>query len=813
MPEQAIERWRAVVLAEKHNDWRLESQDRLARAERRLADRAKRVDAVAAFNDSAVNVKGATDLALTVAVERWLPQRAQFGPELEHLASLLEERHHDRWLRDILQLPESREGRQAFEYLAAACRGNSSNDGAGVVENARQAESIFQKLRSPAGEVRARVERVYALHRNGQPEDSRQSLEGIRTVADTHSWVWIRDQAWLEELYRKGQLGTFDTAREREQALASIQADGYEGLRIRALGFLTDAHISLTHPLRAWQDARGGLLDYWNGVLPLVRVHVFYYALANDAQTRGLARAAVALMGEAIKAVEQTGYRSVLAFELSLLGTLQAQAGQNQLASATFDRTKEIYARLDPSKLQTFAGLAEIQHAEAETIAGHAQQALTILDGAKGQSWAGQTTVSYRTARGNALLQSGRLSQAADEFGRLIQANRQNLRNVAGRAQREAAFLNLAPAFRGLTETQQTLGQTAQALETWHEFRGGRLNNESPRPHLRAGTALLTLALLRKDISAWWMDDTAIEQHWINRGEVLSLAGQLADLAADKKSQPSQVNALARRLYALIFSPFERRLGRSSYLIIDADGSLAAIPWLVLEDAAGHALVERFAIVDSFGWAEIASRESVTSAYRSPLIVAAPRLDPDLEKFYPPLTDALEEASNIRRKLPKSTLVSGSAATRAALFDAMPSADLLHFAGHGISGGGFGALLLAPGRDGSLDSQLTGREISQLQLSRLRLVFLSACSTAVGEVGTVNLDSLVRAFLEAGAGRVVGARWEIDSSATSRLVDRFYDSLLAGAPPAEALRQAATTVRQRHAHPYYWAGLQLYGAP
>jgi CHAT domain-containing protein len=104
-----------------------------------------------------------------------------------------------------------------------------------------------------------------------------------------------------------------------------------------------------------------------------------------------------------------------------------------------------------------------------------------------------------------------------------------------------------------------------------------------------------------------------------------------------------------------------------------------------------------------------------------------------------------------------------------------------------------------------------------MDLSNLDLAVLASCSSGIGEqTGAVNLDSLVRSFLEAGAKRVIAARWNVNSPATARMMSEFYETLIQQRQrPAAALRRAALTVRQQslYAHPYYWAGFQVFGVP
>jgi CHAT domain-containing protein len=96
------------------------------------------------------------------------------------------------------------------------------------------------------------------------------------------------------------------------------------------------------------------------------------------------------------------------------------------------------------------------------------------------------------------------------------------------------------------------------------------------------------------------------------------------------------------------------------------------------------------------------------------------------------------------------------------------------------------------------------------------LAVLAACSSGVGEqIGVLNLDSLVTAFLDAGTSQVLATRWNVTSRPTAHLMGDFYAALLRGASAGEALRGAALRVRGNPAttHPYYWAAFQLFGTP
>jgi CHAT domain-containing protein len=178
------------------------------------------------------------------------------------------------------------------------------------------------------------------------------------------------------------------------------------------------------------------------------------------------------------------------------------------------------------------------------------------------------------------------------------------------------------------------------------------------------------------------------------------------------------------------------------------------------------------------------------------------------------LPEAQREAEYLKAKLANAVLLEEDKATLSALLDHLPEATFFYFAGHGLGHGGFGALLVAPEPGDKTEAAFVGAdELAKLNLRQLKLAVLASCSSGVGEQsGLVNLDSLARGFLEAGTTRVVAARWNVNSSETASMMTEFYDRLR-GQHPAEALRQAELRVRENAAHPYYWAGLQVFGAP
>ena len=126
---------------------------------------------------------------------------------------------------------------------------------------------------------------------------------------------------------------------------------------------------------------------------------------------------------------------------------------------------------------------------------------------------------------------------------------------------------------------------------------------------------------------------------------------------------------------------------------------------------------------------------------------------------------------------------------------------------------------LALTREGEDDGFLTGFEVLQMKIPA-DLVVLSACDTAKGRIlKGEGIVGLTRAFMYAGAARVICSLWKVDDEATQALMLKFYELWNPddgnGLSAAVALRRAQKYVRshEKWKHPYYWAAWVLWGLP
>ena len=146
-------------------------------------------------------------------------------------------------------------------------------------------------------------------------------------------------------------------------------------------------------------------------------------------------------------------------------------------------------------------------------------------------------------------------------------------------------------------------------------------------------------------------------------------------------------------------------------------------------------------------------------------------------------------------------------------------AQRLHVATHGILDATrperSGLVLSLVDRQGQArDGVLRLNDVFGLSLSA-ELVVLSGCETGLGrQMRGEGLIGLTRAFMYAGAPRVVSSLWKVDDQATAQLMTRFYRHMLQGGEkPAAALRAAQLELSRdpRWSSPYFWAGFVMQG--
>lgn len=268
-----------------------------------------------------------------------------------------------------------------------------------------------------------------------------------------------------------------------------------------------------------------------------------------------------------------------------------------------------------------------------------------------------------------------------------------------------------------------------------------------------------------------------------------------------------------RRLHRALVEPLERSnlLTETKRLVIVPHGELHYLPFAALIDGDAHYLVESYEIsVTPSASVWLALGERATAPATASVLAVAPRPDA--------LPASRREVAAVARTAGAGArLMTGADATEDAFRREASAYRVLHLATYGVLNKHnplFSFVELAPG--GEHDGRLEVHEVFGLSLTA-DLVVLSACQTGLGSGTLTDVPAgddwvgLTRAFLHAGARRVVATLWPVDDWATAAFMDRFYERMAAGEPPARALASAQRAMRgaPATAHPFYWAGFVI----
>jgi tetratricopeptide (TPR) repeat protein len=182
------------------------------------------------------------------------------------------------------------------------------------------------------------------------------------------------------------------------------------------------------------------------------------------------------------------------------------------------------------------------------------------------------------------------------------------------------------------------------------------------------------------------------------------------------------------------------------------------------------------------------------------------------------------ETALLRSRLPRPVLLAEPDAlegeaeaqdtpTKANVLTRLPECSIAHFACHGASNPADPSKSMLLLRDHDSDP-FTVASLAPVSLEHARLVYLSACSTAI-TADTRLLDEgihLTSAFQLAGFPHVIGTLWEIDDALAVSVADNFYtalrgtDGALDTIQAAHALHHAVRALRDKiPATPSLWA--------
>ena len=284
----------------------------------------------------------------------------------------------------------------------------------------------------------------------------------------------------------------------------------------------------------------------------------------------------------------------------------------------------------------------------------------------------------------------------------------------------------------------------------------------------------------------------------------------------DENQPPERTPAC---IYKMIIAPVADYLDEPEIIILP-DRDLYKVPFAALEDESGKCLSESFRIriVPSLTTLKLIQDSPADYHSQSGVLIVG---DPDVgEVLYKEILQrvkrlpfANKEAEMIGKLFGTQPLL-GKQATKQAVLQNIHSVSLIHFACHGNAERGEIVLAPPPLTDRTPQEEdylLTMEEISKVQL-QAKLVVLSCCHSAKGQISAEGVVGIARAFLGSGARSVLVALWAIEDEATKDFMSRFYENLARGESASESLHHAMKWMRENgFSKISQWAPFMLIG--
>jgi len=347
------------------------------------------------------------------------------------------------------------------------------------------------------------------------------------------------------------------------------------------------------------------------------------------------------------------------------------------------------------------------------------------------------------------------------------------------------------------------------------------------RRMIPSSTTVISYALLDRTLVAWLIRRDGVRMYRTTMDTPIDQLVDRFDALLSGPPREQELRATSTRLYELLIGPFRDKLTPETRLVFVPAKRLQFVPFAALFDAragGGRFLVESFEIgvapsVELYA-ASLARFDSLRS--RPPVSVLAvgnPAFD--VRAFaLPRLPGAEREAAGVAEAYARPRLLVGTAATAPRFLEAAQSADVIHFAGHGVVKPDAplqSHLVLAPDSTVNSSGRVYARALYDAKFAHTRLAILSGCHTAGGELSdTEGVSSLARALFAAGVPAVVASLWAVNDEETADFFAEFHRQVARGMDPTSVLRQAELRWLRRGGNPWRnmstWAAFELFGA-
>lgn len=682
---------------------------------------------------------------------------------------------------------------------------------------------------SPSLKAWVTVFRAGTLLLSGRPKDAEAIFRTEVAAADPDRHPSLAGRLRLglaTMLLRTDRYG--DALAEAGIAADLLSRAGEREFEGSAWGAAADAVFSMGDPVGGYSRIRRAIerLRVYPGAVSL---HNVLFTVSEHAVADGYLQAAVHTQSEGVDVATRNG-RVLYITEATLArARILASAGDLEGASRDVEKGRALVGSIAELNARAWFD-ADLRLAQAElSWRDQPHRASAAFDSAiEYFQTAGAAIRVFPALVGRARAKMARndIDGATADLERAV-AILDNRRNAVGDDFQRAALVESArEVFAQAAMLKIKSGDGAEALRLFDLGRPslaspGRRKSDTPLiapegevvlSYGLVGDTLLIWSLAGRDLSVWRGTLDAAE---------LARTVEMVRTALELPSDGKSVRDGLERLYDWLIRPVESRLGRAETpLVVIPDGVLSAVPFAALyERSTRQYFVERHSLRFAMSLRDARSARTFRRGEENVLIVADPAFDPDHHSSLERLPGATAEAHEVAGRYTRTSVLAGGNATAAAVSDRLPTATLVHYAGHAVFDDDRperSSLLLAPQSGREVVGGLAATALAKLDLRQTRLIVLSTCqSIRSGTKNAGGFAGLSGALQSAGVGGVVGSLWRVDDAYTRALMSEFYEAYRASGDAAGALHAAQLRLLRAPDHalrsPAAWAGFRYAG--
>lgn len=797
---------------------------------------------------------------LPALAEEEAASHSSLAPNLaafERIAATSAQAHHDKMIEDLIASSNLAPSVTSAKQLAAAIVANRAGDEEQALRLARKAAAGFGRIGNTAGSLRAQFEMLYAMQFMSRSTECSTLASTLVSRARQNHYAWLAVAAETEAGFCANMNGDLSAAAQLlHRAAQDASQDHYPAALDRALVGAAALDLQAGSTTKSWEIALAGLNRFWSSSVPYERGESFYDLLEEMAERKQQWHLQSVLLMESLSLIERGQDRLAEAQVLVRLAASQLMLHHSEKARDLLSRALVLFhaAPQTPATLSQEL-MVRIDLAKAEADSHDYATAVSQLEPLRpqvAQLHEDLSLIEFYTTLGEAYRKLGNQAHAVDCDLAAISIFQTGLSSLNRARDRLTWYRTVSSAYRSLVQLRISQNQTTEALAIWQEYRQSGLpssphsssshpqvhpSSYTPRPEIEdpqggpkpplnqdvpVPPTTLVYANLPDGAFAW-----AISSHRIHAARldvpyetITQLGAQFADECSSPSSDINGVVRHGRQLYRILIEPFVDLLPEDGTVLIEPDEELARIPFSALVDThsrylnATHTLaIAPFAASPSPS-AHTSLASSLAVDPTAHLLTLLPALLVE-SRFGTAANQAEDSQSSheiqtVASFFPNSTILGPTPSVQKRFLGLLKHVAIFHYAGHSATSGNGSALALRQRDPSGLERivSLGSDDLEGTRLDRVRLAVLSACQTDRGQgEHWLDRDNIAVTLLGAGIPEVVATRWDIDSGATTSLMEAFYANVSQGLTVPQSLRYAAEKTRQlpQYQHPYYWA--------